>query len=59
MVADSTETMLCTYLSIILLAGLVLNAAVGLRWADPIAALGIAYLAVREGREAWAGEDGC
>jgi divalent metal cation (Fe/Co/Zn/Cd) transporter len=52
-VADSTETALCSYLSAILLAGLVLNATVGWWWADPLAALGIAALAIREGREAW------
>jgi divalent metal cation (Fe/Co/Zn/Cd) transporter len=58
-VADSTETLLCTYLSVILLVGLVLNATAGIGWADPIAALGIAFLAAREGREAWEGDDCC
>lgn len=61
-VADSNQTRLCAYLSAILLAGLVLNATAGWWWADPIAALGIAALAVHEGREAWRGEtceDGC
>jgi divalent metal cation (Fe/Co/Zn/Cd) transporter len=53
LVADSTETLLCSYLSAILLVGLVLNATVGWWWADPLAAMGIAALAVREGREAW------
>jgi divalent metal cation (Fe/Co/Zn/Cd) transporter len=53
LIADSAETLLCAYLSAILLAGLVLNATVGWSSADPIAALGIAGLAVREGREAW------
>ncbi len=57
-VADSKQTMLCTYLSAVLLAGLVLNSAFGWSWADPIAALVIAAVAVREGREAWRG-DGC
>lgn len=56
--ADSTETLLCAYLSAILLAGLALNATVGWWWADPLAALGIAGFAVREGREAWRGEEG-
>jgi divalent metal cation (Fe/Co/Zn/Cd) transporter len=55
-VADSTQTMLCTYLSAILLAGLVLNASLGWSWADPLAALVIAGVAVREGVEAWRGE---
>ena len=58
-VADSVETKLCAYLSLILLAGLVLNAAVGWGWADPVAALAIAALAAREGKEAWAGETDC
>ena len=55
-VADSNQTKLCAYLSGILLAGLVLNATAGWWWADPIAALGIAALAVNEGLEAWRGE---
>lgn len=58
-VADAAETRLCTYLSVILLLGLVLDATVGLSWADPIAALAIAALAVKEGREAWEGDDDC
>lgn len=58
MVADSTQTLMCTYLSVVLLAGLVLNAALGWSWADPIAGLVIAAVAVREGLEAWRGE-GC
>ena len=57
-VADSKETLLCSYLSVVLLAGLLL-AAVGLWWADPLAALVIASLAVKEGREAWRGERCC
>jgi divalent metal cation (Fe/Co/Zn/Cd) transporter len=59
LVADSGETALCAYLSAILLAGLVLNATVGWSWADPVAALGIAVLALREGREAWRGDSCC
>ncbi|MEP6632381.1 MAG: cation transporter [Lapillicoccus sp.] len=57
-VADSTQTLLCTYLSAVLLLGLVLNATLGWSWADPLAGLVIAAVAVREGREAWRG-DGC
>lgn len=57
-VADSTQTLLCTYLSAVLLAGLVLNATLGWSWADPIAGLVIAAVAAREGLEAWRG-DGC
>lgn len=58
-VADSTQTLLCTYLSAVLLVGLVLNATLGWSWADPIAGLIIAAVAVREGREAWRGEECC
>ena len=52
-VADSNQTKLRAYLSAILLVGLILNATAGWWWADPIAALAIAALAVNEGREAW------
>ncbi|MGZ4762778.1 MAG: hypothetical protein ACXV7I_10115, partial [Ilumatobacteraceae bacterium] len=55
-IADSNQTKLCAYLSAILLGGLILNAVVGWWWADPIAAIGIAVLAAREGLEAWRGE---
>jgi divalent metal cation (Fe/Co/Zn/Cd) transporter len=59
-VADSTQTLLCTYLSAVLLVGLVLNATLGWSWADPIAGLVIAAVAAREGLEAWRGEScGC
>ena len=58
-VADSKQTLLCTYLSAALLAGLVLNAAAGWWWADPVAALVIAAVAVREGVNAWRGDPCC
>lgn len=58
-IADAVETWLCTYLSAIVLTGLVLNTTLGWWWADPVAALGVAYLALREGREAWDGDDDC
>jgi divalent metal cation (Fe/Co/Zn/Cd) transporter len=58
-VADSKQTLLCTYLSAILLAGLVLNSVLGWSWADPVAALGIAAIAVREGINAWRGDPCC
>ncbi|GGK22779.1 hypothetical protein GCM10010124_14180 [Pilimelia terevasa] len=54
--ADSTQGLLCTYLSVILLAGLILNATLGWSWADPVAALAIAAVAAREGWQAWRGE---
>lgn len=57
-VADSKQTLLCTYLSAVLLAGLLLNSLFGWTWADPVAALAIAAVAVREGVQTWRG-DGC
>lgn len=58
-VADGTQTLLCTYLSAVLLLGLVLNATLGWSWADPIAGLVIAAVASREGIQAWRGEGCC
>ncbi|MFN6551111.1 cation transporter [Mycolicibacterium septicum] len=58
-VADSKQTLLCTYLSAVVLAGLVLNSLFGWSWADPIAALILAGVAVHEGREAWRGQTCC
>jgi divalent metal cation (Fe/Co/Zn/Cd) transporter len=58
-VADSKQTLLCTYLSAVLLGGLVLNATVGWHWADPLAALVIAAVAVKEGIDAWKGDNCC
>jgi hypothetical protein len=58
-VADSTQTLLCTYMSAVLLVGLVLNATLGWSWADPLAGLVIAAVALKEGREAWLGEGCC
>lgn len=52
-VADSKQTLLCTYLSAVLLIGLVLNGALGWWWADAGAALVIAGIAIREGISAW------
>jgi divalent metal cation (Fe/Co/Zn/Cd) transporter len=58
-IADSKQTLLCTYLSAVLLVGLGVNTLFGWWWADPIAALIIAAVAVKEGREAWRGEACC
>jgi divalent metal cation (Fe/Co/Zn/Cd) transporter len=58
-VADSKQTLLCTYLSAAVLVGLVLNSALGWWWADPVVALGLAAVAIREGREALRGETCC
>ncbi|WP_406439044.1 cation transporter [Streptomyces sp. NBC_01613] len=57
--ADSKQTLLCTYLSAVLLVGLLANLALGWSWADPIAALVIAVIAAKEGRDAWQGKDCC
>ncbi|WP_329319963.1 cation transporter [Streptomyces sp. NBC_01262] len=58
-VADSKQTLLCTYLSAVLLVGLLANLLLGWSWADPIAALVIAAVAVKEGRDAWQGKGCC
>ncbi|SEP44358.1 cation transporter [Amycolatopsis saalfeldensis] len=58
-VADSKQTLLCTYLSGVLLVGLLLNSLFGWSWADPAVALVIAAVAVKEGREAWRGDHCC
>ena len=55
-VADSKQTLICTYLSAAVLAGLILNTLLGWWWADAIAGLVIAGFAIREGIEAWRGD---
>jgi divalent metal cation (Fe/Co/Zn/Cd) transporter len=58
-VADSRQTLLCTYLSAVLLVGLLANTLLGWSWADPAAALVVAAVAVKEGRDAWRGDACC
>lgn len=58
-VADSKQTLLCTYLSAVLLVGLAANSFLGWWWADSTAALVIAAVAVKEGRDAWKGDTCC
>lgn len=58
-VADSKQTLLCTYLAGVLLVGLLLNSLLGWPWADPVVALVIAVVAVTEGRDAWRGQHCC
>jgi divalent metal cation (Fe/Co/Zn/Cd) transporter len=59
-VQEASQTQLCAYLSIALLVGLGANALFGWWWADPLSALVIAGLALREGRESWRGDScGC
>ncbi len=59
MEADAFQTTACWWLSIIVLAGIGVNALTGWWWADPVAALVMTVFLVREGREAWRGEDCC
>jgi divalent metal cation (Fe/Co/Zn/Cd) transporter len=57
---EGTQNLLCAYLAAAVLAGLLANTVLGWWWLDPVVALGIAVLAVREGIEAWHGEEcGC
>jgi divalent metal cation (Fe/Co/Zn/Cd) transporter len=58
-VKEGAQNMICAYLSIALLVGLLANALLGWWWADPLAALVIAAVAVNEGRESWRGEGCC
>jgi divalent metal cation (Fe/Co/Zn/Cd) transporter len=58
-VGEGGQNLICAYLSVALLAGLLLNALVGWWWADPLAALVIGAVAVREGVESWRGDACC
>ena len=58
-VKEASQTQLCAYLAVALLIGLLANAVAGWWWADPVAALVIAAVAVREGVESWRGEGCC
>lgn len=57
--ADSFQTSACFWLSVVGLAGVLLNTAFGLWWADPVAAFGISVLLIKEGREGLRGESCC
>lgn len=57
--ADGTQTLLCTYLSAVLLTGLLANVALGWWWFDAVAALVIAVVALREGAQTWRGQGCC
>jgi len=54
--ADAAESAICGYLALIALAGLAVNAVWGVRWADPVAALALLPIIIREGWEAWKGK---
>jgi divalent metal cation (Fe/Co/Zn/Cd) transporter len=58
-VSESAQNLVCAYLSVALLAGLLANAVLGWWWADPAAALVIAAVALKEGRESWRGDACC
>ena len=53
--ADAAETLICSYLSAVVLVGLAANSLFGWWWMDPLAGLVVAGLTIREGREAWSG----
>jgi divalent metal cation (Fe/Co/Zn/Cd) transporter len=57
--ADAAESAVCGYLALIALAGLIVNAIWKVTWADPVAALALLPLIVREGWEAWKGNPCC
>ncbi len=57
--AEGAQNLICAYLAVTLLLGLLANALAGWWWADPVAALAIAGLALREGIESWRGEGCC
>jgi divalent metal cation (Fe/Co/Zn/Cd) transporter len=56
---EGTQNLLCAYLAVAVLIGLLGNALFGLWWLDPVAALVVAAVAVREGRQSWRGEGCC
>ena len=57
--ADAFQTTACWWLSLVTVIGLGLNAIAGWWWADPVAALGIAFFVAKEGHAAWRGQDCC
>jgi divalent metal cation (Fe/Co/Zn/Cd) transporter len=58
-VADAFQTTACWWLSVATLSGFALNGLLGWWWADPLAALIIASLIIKEGRDAWEGKHDC
>ena len=56
---EGTQNLLCGYLSVAVLAGLLANTLLGWWWLDPVAALAVAALALHEGRESWRGKSCC
>ena len=58
-VGEGTQNLLCAYLAAAVLVGLAANATLGWWWLDPLIAIAVAGVAVREGRVAWVGEQCC
>ena len=56
---EGRQNLICAYLAVGVLAGLLANTLFGAWWLDPVVALGIAVVAIREGRETWRGEACC
>jgi len=57
--ADAVESITCGWLSLVVVAALLAQLVVGAWWVDAVASLGIVWFLVREGREAWEGEQCC
>jgi divalent metal cation (Fe/Co/Zn/Cd) transporter len=57
--ADAVESITCGWLAFVVVAALLVQFITGAWWVDPLASLGIVWFVVREGREAWEGEDCC
>ena len=57
--ADAVESITCGWLSLVVVAALVMQLLIGVWWVDAVASLGIVWVLVRQGREAWAGEQCC
>jgi divalent metal cation (Fe/Co/Zn/Cd) transporter len=56
---DAVESITCGWLAFVVVAALVAQFATGLWWIDPVASLGIVWFLVREGKEAWSGDECC
>ncbi len=57
--ADAVESITCGWLAFVVVGALVAQFLVGAWWVDPLASLGVVWFVIREGREAWQGEDCC
>ncbi len=57
--ADAAESITCGWLSLVVVTALVVQFAIGAWWVDAVASLGIVWFLIREGREAWSGEECC